>query len=56
MLKDTEIKLVGQTILGQMLNLVDKIKFSALVQKKDNDRYYQAFKSWVRFLLCCSEY
>jgi hypothetical protein len=46
MSKNTEIKLVGQPILGQVLKLVDKWSFNKLVKEKKSDHYYKAFKSW----------
>jgi hypothetical protein len=50
MSKNTEIKLVGQPILSQVLQLVDKIAFQHLVREKKSDRYYKAFKSWPHFV------
>ena len=47
--KDTELKLVGQPILGQVLKLVDRNEFDKLVKQKKSDRYYKAFKSWTHF-------
>ena len=44
--KSTEIKLVGQPIMGQLLNLIDKPAFGSLVKKLGADHYYKAFKSW----------
>lgn len=46
MSKNTEIKLVGQPILGQVLRLVNRWSFNKLVKEKKSDRYYKAFKSW----------
>jgi len=46
MSKNTEIKLVGQPILGQVLKLVDRWSFDKLVKAKKSDHYYKAFKSW----------
>jgi hypothetical protein len=48
--KNTEIKLVGQPILGQILGLVDKWSFKQLVKSKKSDYYYKAFKSWPHFV------
>ncbi len=48
--KGTELKLVGQPILGQVLKLVDRNEFDNLVKRKKSDRYYKAFKSWIRHL------
>ena len=50
MSKNTEIKLVGQPILSQLLQLVDKYSFKALVKEKRSDHYYKAFKSWPHFV------
>ncbi len=44
--KNTEIKLVGQPIMGQILKLIDKADFASLVKSKKADHYYKAFKSW----------
>jgi len=46
MSKDTEIKLVGQPIFGQLLKLIDKSIFISLVRENKSDHYYKAFKSW----------
>jgi len=43
--KDTEIKLVGQPIFKQMLDLIDRVNMRSIVQKNDADRYYKAFKA-----------
>ncbi|MEO7045257.1 MAG: IS4 family transposase [Ferruginibacter sp.] len=48
--KNTEIKLVGQPILGQILGLVDKWSFNQLVKNKKSDYYYKAFKTWPHFV------
>ena len=50
MSKNTEIKLVGQPILSQLLQLVDKWSFKKLVAEKKSDHYYKAFKSWPHFV------
>ena len=44
--KNTEIKLVGQPIINQLLKLIDKADFAALVKNKKSDHYYKSFKSW----------
>ena len=44
--KNTEIKLVGQPIMGQLLKLIDKGAFAHLVKTMNADYYYKAFKSW----------
>jgi cbb3-type cytochrome oxidase subunit 1 len=46
MSKTTEIKLVGEPILSQLLQLVDEWTFKKLVKEKKSDNYYKAFKSW----------
>lgn len=51
MSKATEIKLVGQPILGQVLGLIDKWDFKKLVKKKKSDHYYKSFKSWDHLVL-----
>ena len=50
MVKNTEIKLVGQPILKQVLNLVDGVVFKRLVASKSSDRYYKSFKTWPHFV------
>jgi len=50
MVKNTEIKLVGQPILKQVLNLVDSVSFKRLVESKSSDRYYKSFKTWPHFV------
>ena len=50
MVKNTEIKLVGQPILKQVLNLVDSVVFKRLVLSKSSDRYYKSFKTWPHFV------
>ena len=51
MSKATEIKLVGQPILSQVIGLIDKWDFRNLVKKKKSDHYYKAFKSWDHLVL-----
>ena len=50
MSKNMEIKLAGQPILSQLLQLVDKRAFKKLVAAKKSDHYYKAFKSWPHFV------
>jgi hypothetical protein len=45
MSKATEIKLVGQPILSQVISLIDKWDCRNLVKKKKSDHYYKAFKT-----------
>jgi hypothetical protein len=49
--KNTEIKLVGQPIFGQILKLIDKASFVSLVREKKSDHYYKAFKSWDHLII-----
>lgn len=48
--KNAEIKLVGQPILKQVLNLVDSVVFKRLVKEKNSDHYYKSFKTWPHFV------
>jgi len=48
--KNTEIKLVGQPILKQVLNLVDSVVFKRLVKDRNSDYYYKSFKMWPHFV------
>lgn len=50
MVKSTEIKLVGQPILCQVLKLVDRNEFDRVVKQKKSDHYYKAFRSWPHFV------
>jgi len=43
--KITEIKLVGQPIFKQIMNLVDKVDIKGLVRKHESDYYYKSFKT-----------
>jgi len=43
--KNTEIKLVGQPIFKQVINLIDAINLTSLVKKHSADHYYKAFKA-----------
>jgi hypothetical protein len=45
MSKITEIKLVGQPIFKQVLDLIDRVNIQGIVKKHDADRYYKAFKA-----------
>ncbi len=42
--KDTEIKLVGQPIFKQVIDLIERINIPELVRKNNSDYYYKAFK------------
>ena len=48
MVKNTEIKLVGQPIFRQILKLIDKGDFNRVVKAKNSDFYYKSFKSWTQ--------
>lgn len=48
--ENTNKKLVGQPILTQVLNLVNKNKFSGLVKEHKSDRYYKKFSNWTHFV------
>ena len=43
--KITEIKLVGQPIFKQIMNLVEKIDLNGLIRKHESDYYYKSFKT-----------
>ena len=43
--KITEIKLVGQPIFKQIMNLVDKVDIQGLIRKHESDYYYKSFKT-----------
>jgi hypothetical protein len=43
--KITEIKLVGQPIFKQIMNLVDKVNIQGLIKKHGSDYYYKSFKT-----------
>ena len=43
--KDTEIKLVGQPIFKQIMNLLDKVDINGLIRKHESDYYYKSFKT-----------
>jgi hypothetical protein len=45
MVKNTEIKLVGQPIFKQVIHLIDAISLTSLVKKHSADHYYKAFKA-----------
>ena len=50
MSKNTEIKLVGQPIIKQVLNLIDRVGFNRLVAESNSDRYYKSFICWPHFV------
>ena len=43
--KITEIKLVGQPVFKQIMNLVDKVNMQGLIKKHESDYYYKSFKT-----------
>jgi hypothetical protein len=43
--KIAEIKLVGQPIFKQIMNLVDKVDINGLIRKHESDYYYKSFKT-----------
>jgi len=43
--KITEIKLVGQPIFKQVMNLVEKVDINGLIRKHESDYYYKSFKT-----------
>ena len=43
--KITEIKLVGQPIFKQIMNLVNKVDIQGLIRKHESDYYYKSFKT-----------
>jgi hypothetical protein len=45
MSKNTEIKLVGQPIFKQIVNLLDAINITSIAKKHNADHYYKAFKA-----------
>jgi len=50
MSKNTELKLVGQPVLSQLLGLIDKGSFKTLVKQTGSDYYYKQFKSWTHLV------
>lgn len=43
--KNTEIKLVGQPIFKQVLDLIERVNIQSIVKKHNADHYYKAFKA-----------
>ena len=43
--KITEIKLVGQPIFKQIMNLMGKVDINVLISKHGSDYYYKSFKT-----------
>lgn len=43
--KITEIKLVGQLIFKQIINLVNKVDIEGLIGKQESGYYYKSFKT-----------
>lgn len=50
MSKSSDIKLVGQPIIKQVLDLIDKRRFEELVAEHNSDHYYKVFKTWPHFV------
>lgn len=50
MSKNTEIKLVGQPIFKQVINLIDGINLTSIIKKHDADHYYKAFKAKTQLI------
>ncbi len=50
MSKNTEIKFVGQLIFKQVINLIDGINLTSLVNKHNADYYYKAFKAKTQLI------
>ena len=48
--KDTEIKLVGQPIFKQVLDLIERVNIPGLVKKNSADRYYKAFRAKTQLI------
>ena len=48
--KSSDIKLVGQPIIKQVLDLVEKHRFGELVAQHKSDHYYKVFKAWPHFV------
>jgi hypothetical protein len=48
--KDTEIKLVGQPIFKQVIDLIERINIPELVRKNNSDYYYKAFKAKTQLI------
>lgn len=48
--KDTEIKLVGQPIFKQVIDLIERINIPELVRKNNSDYYYKAFKAKTQII------
>jgi hypothetical protein len=48
--KNTKIKLVGQPIFKQVINLIDAISLNSLVKKHNADHYYKAFKARTQLI------
>jgi len=50
MSKNTEIKFVGQPIFKQVIGLLDAIRIRSLVEKRNTDYYYKAFKAKTQLI------
>jgi hypothetical protein len=56
MSKSAEIKFVGQPIIKQIINLVEKANILSLIKQHDNDRYLRHLSSAHILLRCYSGY
>jgi len=50
MCKDSEIKLVGQPIFKQIVDLSGVINLDSLIKKHKADYYYKAFKAKIHLI------
>jgi hypothetical protein len=50
MSKDKEIKFVGQPILRQIIQLVDRIDLSGIIKKHNSDYYYKTFTTRTQLI------
>lgn len=49
--KNTEIKLIGQPIFKQIVDLIEGINLAGLIKKHNSDHYYKAFKSRTHLIM-----
>ena len=50
MYKSSEIKLVGQPILKQIMDLLSVVNLEGIIKKHEADRYYKAFKAKTQLI------
>ncbi len=48
--KNTEIKIVGQPVFKQIMDLINRVNIHGLIQKPQSDRYYKAFKTRTQLI------